>query len=210
MLRRFYGVGLALALLVGCKGPEGSRGPEGEEGAPGPQGERGPAGEPGAKGDMGPAGPPGAAAVVSGSRLKARWLVGSDGSRAVAGWYDTQIGAPCAYGVASDGKTRCLPTADAPPGLLQFTDAACTQAFVSVTQNLCQVPAFIQTAKGAVCGGARVFKVGATIAPPPAPVYQITQNGCTQSAAGQPGTNYDLGAEIDPATMAEASVEQDP
>lgn len=45
----------------------------------------------------------------SGSRLKARTIVGSDGSRSPAGWYDSQLEVECTWRLASDGKQRCMP-----------------------------------------------------------------------------------------------------
>ena len=46
----------------------------------------------------------------SGSRLKAQRYIGVDGSTQFFGWYDTVLGVPCAFGNASDGTIRCLPT----------------------------------------------------------------------------------------------------
>lgn len=45
----------------------------------------------------------------SGSRLKARWYKGIDGSKEWLGWYDNRRGEDCLYAIASDGVTRCLP-----------------------------------------------------------------------------------------------------
>ena len=48
-------------------------------------------------------------APSDGSRLKARWMEGPDGTRTFWGWYDTSLRAPCRFGWAADGQIRCLP-----------------------------------------------------------------------------------------------------
>jgi len=88
---------------------------------------------------MGPAGAPGApgkdgadGVVFDGSRLKARWLVGADGSKSlVAGeWLDTVTSQRCAYSTATDGALRCLPDAFSPAdgvnAAIFYSDSACT------------------------------------------------------------------------------------
>src|SRR5579859_4518251 len=45
----------------------------------------------------------------SGSRLRARIRDGGDGARLFEGWWDRQLGMPCAFHEASDHKIRCLP-----------------------------------------------------------------------------------------------------
>ena len=46
---------------------------------------------------------------VSGSRLKARWLEGGDGSRQFVDWWDTVLQKACTVHLAADGEYRCLP-----------------------------------------------------------------------------------------------------
>jgi len=53
--------------------------------------------------EMGPAG------YTSGSRLKAHYFVGADGSRQFRAWYDSQLDMLCDWARATDNKTRCLP-----------------------------------------------------------------------------------------------------
>lgn len=207
MVRRLFLV--AIVVLAGCKGAEGAKGADGEDGARGEVGARGTDGMPGAKGDQGPAGVDGADVALSGSRLKARWDVGADGSRAFAGWFDTQIGAECSYAMASDGKRRCLP--EAPAGFLQFTDDKCTYGYLVLPDSTCSVPAHVKDAKQSACGETHVYKVGAAVPPPPPLVYQHSGGGaCIQGTAGQPGTYYELGPAVDPGTFAESMAEQDP
>lgn len=126
-----YGT-LLFALLFACSdGVPGPRGPSGPEGAPGPQGpvgdqgprgEAGPVGPQGPQGDVGEQGPPGVqgpqgeagprgpvglpgpdAAYKDGERLRVRWFVGEDGSRAFAGWWDAKRNSPCTIMPYGDG-----------------------------------------------------------------------------------------------------------
>lgn len=46
---------------------------------------------------------------TSGTRLKARWLVGDDGSRQFSAWWDSKLGIECVYQDGGDGKRYCLP-----------------------------------------------------------------------------------------------------
>ena len=100
--------------------------------------------------------------LKGGSRLKAKIVTGEDGSEAATGLYDTKLGVNCAFSVAEDGKTRCLPTdvAKAMDAVWVsrvasldaeqlYADAACTRhAGVS---PLCQPPVkYIRYAEG--CG----------------------------------------------------------
>ena len=59
-------------------------------------------------------GPDGATEAVippfsSGTRLRAMVVEAAGGATAWNGWYDTQLGAACAFTLARDGKQRCLP-----------------------------------------------------------------------------------------------------
>src|SRR5262245_6603817 len=54
-------------------------------------------------------GMPDARADESGSRIKARYYAGEDGSRAAAGLWDSQLQVTCFYVTANDGTLRCLP-----------------------------------------------------------------------------------------------------
>jgi hypothetical protein len=67
----------------------------------------------------------------SGDRLKARWRVGSDGSREFAGWYDSGRSENCSFQLVN-GSMRCLPAYGATASGY-FSDASCTQPlFVGV------------------------------------------------------------------------------
>lgn len=118
------------ALVIGCggegeRGPAGPAGPPGEDGAPGELGQPGPAGAPG---PAGPAGPPGAPPVTaSGSRLKARFLQGMDGSREHIGWFDSERGEECTFQEAGE-VFFCVSSAVSPASFpVVYSDAECTE-----------------------------------------------------------------------------------
>jgi hypothetical protein len=124
-------LGAAVALLGACGGKDGVQGPAGEKGADGAQG---PAG------DQGLPGMAGTPAATDGTRLKARWVTGSDGSKGFFGWLDSTLGKSCAFQETSAGL-RCAPKADAvlpvwapyagDPGV-GFLDAACSAPAIMV------------------------------------------------------------------------------
>lgn len=97
---------------------------------PGPAGKDG---VDGVDGEPGPVGAPGKDAALSGSRLKARMLVGEDGSRMFAGsWTDTaRDDEACTFqniatkDVPSD-EVRCLPDFAIVGVISTFTSSACT------------------------------------------------------------------------------------
>lgn len=146
-------ISLAIA-LVGCAekgdpGPAGRDGAKGEQGPPGANGEQGiqgPIGPMGPMGVPGPEGEPGQGiGYVSGSRLKARYLDGEDGSRQFLTWWDSQRQEECTFDEPSDdvasaltlNDRRCLPrmgSCDDGFGPVQlYADAGCTEHVVACT-----------------------------------------------------------------------------
>lgn len=69
---------------------------------------------------------PSATANESGSRIKAKWIVGDDGSRTFVGTYDSEREEECVWTYATDGSRRCLPIGGVASAYPQFTDSACT------------------------------------------------------------------------------------
>ncbi len=78
---------------------------------------------------------PAVSANESGSRIKAKWLVGDDGSRQHQGWYDSQREEDCSWSAGTDGSRRCLPGGAGVSG--HFTDSACTARIFAVTTANC-------------------------------------------------------------------------
>jgi len=128
---------LALAMSHGCGGSDPGLYPSGGSGgAGGNHGATASAGKGGASSTGSVMNPvPDANANESGSRIKAKYYVGSDGSRQWAGWYDSQRKEDCYYQYASDEAFRCMPSVGyASTGY--FSDAACTKEF-AVRANTC-------------------------------------------------------------------------
>ena len=95
----------------------------------------------------------------SGSRLKAQYYTGSDGSKAFAGMYDTQTKQDCAYATAADGMTRCLPAGTHVVASTEYySDMGCTMPILTVPKACMTPPPYVTTFKAA-CNGAATFHV---------------------------------------------------
>lgn len=189
--------------MVGCAASpsgDGSDGASGKDGAPG------------ADGASGPAGPPGASAVQSGSRLKAVSWVADDGAKAQLPyvWFDADTGVRCAFGMAADGKSRCLPTSSGMTPL--YADAACSSlAFVQLLKD-CSVNGFAQTEAGAGCAltpMSEVHKIGAPLDPTEA-YFLKSGNQCTSWNLGPAFLYFADGGIVAPSEFVAATIETDP
>jgi len=152
--------------------------------------------------------------VRDGSRLRARYFVGADGSRAPTGaWFDSQLGAECAFGVALY-ELLCVPT-DVAGGTLQFADAGCTKPLVTPSS-----PPFTCDASGAphgaaafflvggsgapACEPSRLFRAGAAVAP--TRVWQLASTGqCVTDSVGANG--YYVAEEIRASDLVAATID---
>lgn len=139
----------------------------------------------------------------NGSRLRARYLVGDDGSRSFVGWYDSQLGANCWHVPAADGKQRCLPIYGPIFSSFNtdFVDAACSQP--AIKSAGCIPPAYARASTSLpACGGSgfSVYKIGAKAQA----LYSKSGNACA-SVSLPPGQDvYSVGPEIVPATFVAA------
>jgi hypothetical protein len=151
---------------------------------------------------------------TSGTRLKAKWRVGDDGSREFAGWHDSQLDLDCYFGVAADGVDRCLPYS---AGLLPtyYSDAACTKllGMAGKPPQGCPTPAIAKhIARSAdSCGGAalRIYQVGAQVTPQS--VYMLSGSNCVAFAI-DPSTYlwYPILAEVPASSFVGSKIEIDP
>lgn len=172
-------LGAAVALLGACGGKDGVQGPAGEKGADGAQG---PAGEQGLPGMAG------APAATDGSRLKARWVTGSDGSKGFFGWLDSELGRPCSFQDTSAGL-RCAPQADAglwvwdpytgQPGI-GFLDAACS-APVGVFAAASAPAQGAVVAVSSLDGSPTSFAIAAGEMADGLPIFSLDQGSCVQN-----------------------------
>jgi hypothetical protein len=121
--------------------------------------------------------------TVSGSRLKAKYYVGNDGSKQFIQWHDSQLDADCYFAQTASGL-RCLPayiTANA-----YYADAACSVALFLSPKPACGTTAPVPklgikatTANG--CTTTQYFLV--TKVPFPAQLYLTSGSTCTLAPA---------------------------
>jgi hypothetical protein len=137
-----------------------------------------------------------AKANESGSRLKARWYVGDDGSRQqFLNWHDSELQVDCGFTTGRDGTLRCLPTGGGGSVLsTQYADSSCTQPLFSQDPEGCNTAApavgLVQHAEGAdVCAAHkyRYYTIGAVAVPQ---VAYIRAGGECVSTALHAGHSY--------------------
>ncbi len=154
----------------------------------------------------------------SGTRLKVNYYSGADGSGQSTGtMHDSMLNADCAFGTASDGTLRCLPT-NAALIAFYFGDAACTQPLVLQSTG-CGAPSYgrsstatctgngtvtsairILAVSGPFSGGSYYSQVGTGPCSGPNPI-----SGLTASYA-----LYTAGAEVPPSTFVQATLQTEP
>jgi hypothetical protein len=145
---------------------------------------------------------------MSGSRLKAYYRTGDDGSKAYIPyvWFDSQRNEDCAFQTAADGVSRCMPTAYA---TTQFTDAACMNPVVWMPT--CSSPKYASYSDATQCPSLpHIYPVGAVLTTPTT-VYFKSGNVCTMTTPfGTPGyAYYSIGAEIAPTTFVGSTLQHE-
>jgi hypothetical protein len=124
----------------------------------------------------------------SGSRLKVKNYVGTDGSIVFARMHDSQLNVDCDFQNTADGTTRCIPEADT---TATFSDAACTQPVLLVSDCATTIPTcvsagILNTTTGAVV--ASYFSIGATTTVQA--LYQVTNQVMNPAASMCSGASY--------------------
>lgn len=142
----------------------------------------------------------------SGSRLKAQYWAGEDGTKSFASWYDTQRQETCDFQTAADGTTRCLPSGIGAGGA--YADSGCTQP-IGITSAGCAAPKYIRAYSNASCGtgGLHIYSVGSTFTGTP---YVGMPGSCTAGGLSPSFTYYTLGAEVPPTSFVAATLQQEP
>jgi hypothetical protein len=150
----------------------------------------------------------------SGSRIKARMLVTADGAKAFNGWHDTERGENCSFGLASDGKIRCLPDLTTCPqsayplGTL-FGDSSCAGPKLVAVLATCSAPACAVAYSMGDCNQVKlsVVRVGEKYSGSVV-YYQASDGTCANATSGLVSYSiYYAGAETAPSSFVEA-VEQ--
>ena len=120
----------------------------------------------------------------SGSRLKAIYFVGADGSKQPVfnQWYDSQRREHCMFTSHADGNYYCLPVGTEASGM--FSDAGCTQPLVAVVSG-CAAPTTARTyATTSSCAmSVSVLPIVSQVAPEWS--YQLTGNAGTSAVVSR-------------------------
>lgn len=150
--------------------------------------------------------------LKTGTRLRARFVNGDDGSQAAIGHYDSKLNVECQFSEAEDGKTRCLPTRTAtlrtPDTFASnysgarffYKDNNCTERLA--VSNLCEAPARYVKFQDTCGGRPRIANINEIAVP--ATIYFRSYTGACSGAstAGQWYFTelrfYTLGAPVQP------------
>lgn len=111
----------------------------------------------------------------AGQRLRPIVHEPEDGAPTLAGWFDTELGADCAFEVASDGVLRCLP--GDPHAVFVRDDARCERSIAVTHDGEARDLAVVEG-----CSGAEVFALGPLVE---GPTQQDLENGCSSPSAYQ-------------------------
>lgn len=147
---------------------------------------------------------------VSGKRIRVKTLDAGGGAVAFVGLVDHDSGRDCYFELASDGKTRCLPTGGS--GNLYFTDAACTVPVAVVYDGgPCQVEddsiLVFPGLNDSTCGGSTVYQPG-NVQIIDGPVFQKSSAGCIEQP-DQTGLQVHALAEVPLTTFVAAHLEEE-
>jgi hypothetical protein len=146
----------------------------------------------------------------SGTRLKTQRYVGTDGSSQFIGFYDSQLAVACAFAVAADGKTRCVPSGSAVAVVTTgYADSGCTQP-IAAMGSTCAAPKYAVEGVGtAGCPNTpevQTYSAGALFS---GTVYDSVAGKCTMLSGSDTAgyAFYSLGAMVPASTFVEASVQ---
>jgi hypothetical protein len=107
-----------------------------------------------------------AAPATSGTRLRARYYTGEDGSKQFIGWHDKMRDEDCSFQKAEDGQLRCLPAMGV---TALYADSACKEPIFQVSSaqpttcgaaGAAPVAVYANEYSALVCGFARVYNMG--------------------------------------------------
>lgn len=132
---------------------------------------------------------PPANAEQSGQRLKARRLVGTDGSSSFLGWQDLARNEGCSFHRTVEGKLRCLPSGASVKYAYSdyFVDPACTIPGAKHEPG-CAPPKYLAVQSDSDCEGSKVASFH--LAVPAQKLFYKGSSGCEPSTT----TDVVLGA----------------
>ena len=153
-----------------------------------------------------------AADPVSGTRLKAQYMIADDGSKEYITdlWFDSQRNETCAFAVAGDGKQRCIPGGAAAE---MFSDSACSTPILAVPTG-CTTPPYAVGTDLSTCTQApnanHVYQVGPVAAPAPTSLFMTSGTSCFSVGPAALGfAYYTVGAEVPASSFVASSTMHD-
>lgn len=147
---------------------------------------------------------------VSGSRLKMRGYVASDGAKQFVSWHDDQLNVDCDFRTTSDGMLRCTPSGANVLGY--FSDTGCSQPLAIASPKGCAAPPYgieFYQATG-VCNSSRVRVRPIGSAFTGATMYSGTPGNCNGTPSSSLLSIYDMysvGPEVAPSTYVSATLQ---
>jgi len=216
-MRSYVGLLFACAFLVACGGNNGggNNGGSGGTGGGGTGGTGGGGSGGGGTGGMGGGGSGGTPDYVSGSRIKARVQSTADGAKGFAGFYDSQLGVPCAFNHAADDTLRCLPNTYAYVASY-FSDSGCstplayasfgcavTYAQKGETSSSCIDIGYYSTNQRY-----RIYSVGSAYTS--STIWSGAPGSCSMSTTPTTLMFFNVGSEVPASTFAAGSVDNAP
>jgi hypothetical protein len=211
------------AIMAACSAASGPSGhAAGEGGSGGGSGSSGSASGDGSSGILDaltdPVSEASADPYQSGSRLKAKYYAGADGSKQFLGWHDATLDLDCTFQPTADGWVRCIPTWTGFGGNVTpytaFSDSGCSQRVALAGGSFCSTPTWASwTDPGSACGpgGAHLAKMGTVLTHAPAQLYSLQPDGsCAGSAVPSGETVFSLLPESAPSTFVQATIQTEP
>jgi hypothetical protein len=137
---------------------------------------------------------------ASGSRIHAVVFV-SGSAKLFKTWHDTQLDTDCTFGLAEDGKVRCVPTAAL---TIRYSDAGCTKPLLNASP--CDGTKFLGIGSSIMCPtqAPAIYRLGPKL-PAPAMVYEMKDRTCTAAMPSSDGDFYEGITKIDAATLVEGA-----
>lgn len=198
-------------LLLACSGLPSPSGPSAtgpgtsfKAGQPGASGVSGVSGENGANGAQGPAGKD---AQSSGSRIKATYFVGADGSRQFKAMHDSVLDDDVFVTKAADGAFRWLPY-QYKAQCAHFTDDQCTQRVCWKLYGECSTLGVWSEVGATVCAASptHIVALGSKLADN-IPLFYQSPTACSPTTGtGTAGQHYMAGPETPAASFVEAEI----
>jgi hypothetical protein len=176
-----------------------------------------------------------ARAEISGTRLKAKYISGADGSQLYVAevLHDSQLDVDCTFANAADDTKRCIPTAPSSSasdasGRIYYRDSMCKgSAYVwldpapqGCTFNAPKYvysysqPPYCAPNNVAADALAHIFPVGTLAGPPGGGYFAPNPQGTCGPASGPPNqqqyVHYSLGSELPASSFVAGTVDMDP